>query len=200
MAEKESTGESASKAKGYFTTDQFATAISQGNDNMAATIKADIIETAQKNGKTAEEAEDSFKDSAKGKLKELFQTGNVTETQVSEAMVDYFGISEEDATEDVQYWAFQMEYPEYDLSESAVTKYYEHAEPVGIDADAYYDYYTQASKCESDLDESGNAISGSKKKKILAVIDAMDLTKAQKDALYYANGLAESTIDKAPWH
>ena len=191
--------DSTEKAKGYFTADKFAVAISQGNDTMAATIKADIIETAQKNGKTAEEAEDSFTSSAKSSIKKLFQKGGMTGTQAAKALVDYFGISEEDAAEDVQYWTFQNKYPEYDMSESAVTRYYEYAEPAGIDVSVYYDYYTQASKCESDLDKNGNAISGSKKAKILDVIDSMELTKAQKDALYYANGWAKSTIYEAPW-
>ena len=197
MLPKESDSES--KYKGYFTADKFAAAISQGNDTMAAIIKADIIEIAQKNGKTAEEAEDSFTSSAKSSIKKLFQNDGMTGTQAANALVDYFGISEEDAAEDVQYWTFQNKYPEYDMSESAVTRYYEYAEPAGIDVSVYYDYYTQASKCESDLDKNGNAISGSKKAKILDVIDSMDLTKAQKDALYYANGWAKSTIYEAPW-
>ena len=49
-------------------------------------------------------------------------------------------------------------------------------------------------------DEDGKPIRNSLKKKIMAVIDAMDLTKAQKDALYYANGWAKSEIYEAPWH
>ena len=192
--------DSASKAKGYFTAEKFAVAISQGNDTMAATIKADIVDTAMVNGKTAEEAEDSFKSSAKSSMKELFQEGGITEDQAVQALVDYFGISEEDAAEDVQYWAFQVEYPDYDLSEGAVTDYYEYAEPAGIGAAVYYEYYTKASPLESDKDEDGKPIRNSLKKKIMAVIDAMDLTKAQKDALYYANGWAKSEIYEAPWH
>ena len=198
MLPKESDS-SESKAKGYFTAEKFAVAISQGNDTMAATIKADIMDTAMKNGKTAQEAEESFKASAKSSMKKLFQEGGITQKQATNALVDYFGISKEDAAEDVQYWAFQVEYPDYDLSESAVTDYYEYAKPAGIGAAVYYEYYTKASQCESDLDKNGNAISGSKKAKILAIIDSMKLTKAQKDALYYANGWAKSTISEAPW-
>jgi len=40
----------------------------------------------------------------------------------------------------------------------------------------------------------------SKKAEKMAVIHAMDLTVAQKDALYYANGWAQSTLDDAPWY
>ena len=200
MIDSQSSGGSESKAKGYFTADKFAVAIGQGNGSMAATIKTDIIETAMANGKTEEEAEESFRSSAKSSMKEMFLEGGITKAQASKALVDHFGISKEDAKEDVQYWSFQKQYPAYDLSEAAVTKYYEYAEPAGIGADAYYEYYTKASACESDLDENGKAISGSKKAKIMDVIDAMKLTKAQKDALYYANGWAKSTINEAPWH
>ncbi len=39
-----------------------------------------------------------------------------------------------------------------------------------------------------------------KRDEILPVIDSMNISKEQKDALYRAKGYAESTIEKAPWH
>jgi hypothetical protein len=39
-----------------------------------------------------------------------------------------------------------------------------------------------------------------KKEKRMAVIDSMPITSAQKDALYYAEGWATSTLNEAPWH
>ena len=114
--------------------------------------------------------------------------------------VRYGGQTKEEARADVQYWAFQKEYPDYDLSESAVAKYYEYAEPAGIGVGVYYDYYTQASQIEGDKDADGNTISGSKKAKIMEVINSLNISNAQKDALYYANGWAKSTIYEAPWH
>lgn len=39
----------------------------------------------------------------------------------------------------------------------------------------------------------------SKKAEKLQAIDSLDLTNAQKDALYYAEGWAQSTIGQAPW-
>ena len=45
----------------------------------------------------------------------------------------------------------------------------------------------------------GKAVSGSKKAKVLAAIDAMDVSSIQKTALYYAAGYKESTLDDAPW-
>lgn len=45
----------------------------------------------------------------------------------------------------------------------------------------------------------GKTVSGSKKAKVLAAIDAMDISNVQKTALYYAAGYKESTLDDAPW-
>lgn len=38
-----------------------------------------------------------------------------------------------------------------------------------------------------------------KKEEKLAAIDGLDLTNAQKTALYYANGWAKSKLREAPW-
>lgn len=46
---------------------------------------------------------------------------------------------------------------------------------------------------------NGKTVSGSKKAKVLAAIDAMDITNIQKTALYYAAGYKQSTLDEAPW-
>ena len=46
---------------------------------------------------------------------------------------------------------------------------------------------------------NGKTVSGSKKAKVLAAIDAMDITNSQKTALYYAAGYKESTLDDAQW-
>ena len=70
----------------------------------------------------------------------------------------------------------------------------------GVSYEAYYDYYFATKDIESDKDASGKTISGSKREKVLAEINAMDLTVEQKNALYYASGYAESTLYEAPWY
>ena len=40
----------------------------------------------------------------------------------------------------------------------------------------------------------------SKKEKVMDYIDGLNLTKSQKDSLYYACGYAESTLNETPWH
>ena len=52
---------------------------------------------------------------------------------------------------------------------------------------------------KADVDANGKAVSGSKKKKVLAYIDGLALGKEQKDALYLAAGYAEKGLPEAPW-
>jgi hypothetical protein len=88
-----------------------------------------------------------------------------------------------------------------DLSEEAVTKYYEDVEPYGIGIDVYYDYSKQKSKCKgTDNNGDGKTDSGSKKAEILQVIDSLPISRSQKDVLYYLNGWSARTIYEAPWH
>lgn len=115
------------------------------------------------------------------------------------AMV-YCGSDDDAAMEKLQHWDFLADNPDYrDISQAEATKYYEYAEPNGISVSVYSDYCERASQCESDKDKNGNPISGSKKEKIMEVIDSLPITKKQKDALYYASGFSASTIYEAPW-
>lgn len=101
---------SASKAKGLFTTESFATAIVQGDSGLASVIKDDVIQTAQKNGKTAEEAAKSFNSSARNDLKEMFMAGELTETKAIQALANYCGDTLEEADERVENWKFEDEH------------------------------------------------------------------------------------------
>ena len=101
---------STSKAKGLFTTEKFVTAIAQGDEATANAAKMDIIQTAQKNGKTKDEAEKSFASSVKSEMKEQFLAGAITESQAIDTLVDYCGETHEDAEEYVGQWVFQQEY------------------------------------------------------------------------------------------
>ena len=69
----------------------------------------------------------------------------------------------------------------------------------GVEAADYLLFRTVTAGLTSDKDENGESISGSKKAKVLAAIDLMDLSDEEKDALYYASGYSESTIGEAPW-
>ena len=187
---KEETSTSTSKASGLFKADDFALAIAQGDNAMANAIKKDIIQTAQKNGKTAEEAENSFNDSASDACKELFLAGEISERQAVNALRTYCGKTEEGAMADVQYWAFKQEYPDVYADDAWFDKYYEDIADSGIRIDVYMEYRNLV-----------KGINGKdKKERRLEVIDSMPITSEQKDAMYFAEGWAESKLSEAPWH
>lgn len=74
------------------------------------------------------------------------------------------------------------------------------AKEAGVTQNVFVEYKVLTSGLTGDKDAEGNTISGSKKAKVLAAINSMDIDAATKDALYYAAGYKESTIRDAPWH
>jgi hypothetical protein len=151
--------------------------------------------------KSGYKSEDSYHSAVKKVVREHLEDGDISATEAERIIVSHGGVSEEDASVKVQYWEFTHQYPDYDLSEEAVAKYYSEVEPSGIGIEEYYDYYQQKAKCKGvDEDGDGKTDSGSKKAEILEVIDSMPITDEQKDALYFLNGWSESTLWQAPWH
>ena len=133
-------------------------------------------------------------------IREKYEEGELSDRDAKSMLAKYAGKSEEEAASKVQYWAFKQEYPDYDLSESAVTKYYSDAKPAGISVKVYYDYSTKRSKCKgTDTDGDGKTDSGSLKREVLRVIDSLPISASQKDALYFLNGWSASTLHEAPW-
>ena len=96
--------------KGFYTAEDFASEIANGDQTSANAAKVDIIQTAQKNGKTKDDAEKSFFSSAKSELKEMFLNGNLSEDQAVSALVSFCGDEREDAEESVAEWAFESEH------------------------------------------------------------------------------------------
>ena len=178
------------KASGLYTADDFAVAVAKGDASMANAVKVDIIRTAEKNGKTAEEAEKSFVSSATSACKELFLDGDINVSQAIDALVTYCGKTEDDAMADVQYWAFKQDYPDVYVDDQWFDSYYEKVADSGLPIDVYMEYRNAVSTITGD----------GKKEKRMAVINSLPITSAQKDALYLAEGWAESKLYEAPWH
>lgn len=193
LAPDEVENTSASNAKSYFTAEKFAVAIAQSNDAMAAVIKEDIIETAIKNGKTADEAEQSFKSSAKSKLKELFLAGEISEEQAVSALTNYLGLEMEDAESDVGEWTFKAEYPELD----GIVSYTQFAnwQIYGQSSGVALEILTDVAGFRKD-GTSGNVKS---QEEVAAYIDSLPISSSQKDALWCCFW-KESTLNNAPWH
>lgn len=69
----------------------------------------------------------------------------------------------------------------------------------GLTYEDYYDFYFSKRYLYADKDEDGKSISGSKKEKIVALINGMDIPDEQKDALYIASGYTEKSLKTTPW-
>ena len=128
-----------------------------------------------------------------------YRLGELSEQDLISAVMDIEGESREAAEAYIDFLDIEMENGDTSITSSDAYGYIQYAKPAGIDIKVYMEYKEKAGKCESDKDKNGNTISGSKKKKILEVIDSLPITKKQKDALYYANGWSASTIYEAPW-
>jgi hypothetical protein len=136
-------------------------------------------------------------------IKSVIQDSGASDTDMRKQLEE-IGYSGEEAQEVMDKWEATSNAKEWFGSgtERYVARAYtDYAEPAGIDRDMFLDFYREASRTSGeDLDGDGKTDSGSKKKKVLALIDGMALSATQKDALYYQQGYAESTIGDAPWH
>ncbi len=197
LTEKEPTPE---KIKGMYTDDDYLDAIIGGDGKTAEIVGKELVETDIANGKTQEEAEKSLVSSLKNNIRDEFEAGTIESAKVEKILSSYCNMTETEAKLKVRYWDFKIDYPDYNLSEETVAKYYSEVEPNGINIEVYYDYYVRQKACKSETDSNGKTISGSKKKQILNVIDSLPLTSKQKDVLYFQNNWSESTLDDAPWH
>lgn len=135
-------------------------------------------------------------------IEDAYLGGEITASRAAEMLRLYGGYSTEEAQSKVTVYELHKQYPDFDgeLSESAVASFLEVAEPVGISLDQFYDAVEFGRNTHADVDENGEAISGSKKEKILAYINGLNLTGSQKDALYFYYGYAESKLGETPWH
>lgn len=133
-------------------------------------------------------------------MKDAYLSGELSESKAISARVEYGGVEQDKAEATVSAWRFEKETGIEGASSGEVAGYYEYAMPNGITAEAYHDYYDEKTGLHADVDENGDAISGSRKVKVMALIDSLPLTPAQKDALYFAEGWAESRLYEAPWH
>ena len=136
----------------------------------------------------------SWSERAKG-----YRRGEITETELKNAVMEIEDEELSDADAYIRLLNLEMANQDYDITADIASKYFEFAEPAGIDLGIFIDFKYQIKGIEGDKDRHGNTISGSKKAKIMNIINSLPLTKAQKDALYYASGYEKSTIREAPW-
>ena len=130
-----------------------------------------------------------------------FMAGNITEARAKEMYIRYGGYTQEKAHEKVYALAFTKKHPYCEgISYSAVEKYETFCEEKGVDAEIFYDVCKFNANTQGDVDKYGESIPGSKKKKVMDYIHTLDLTRAQKNSLYYAMGWSKSELAMAPWN
>ena len=74
-------------------------------------------------------------------------------------------------------------------------------ERAGVSFDDYLKFERDVAGVSSTKDANGKDVKGqTRRDKVLAIIDGYRISRAQKDAMYYAAGYAESTLKNAPWY
>ena len=169
-------------------------------------------------GKSQEDAEDAVQKIAfrrdtghereRADLQDMYIRGEYSRDDMKRMMMDYgYSKTEESAENSLTRWDFIGE----DMSLDDVTpwqarRYFDELEDGDIDKTVYMDFVRQAEEIKADYDENGKAIAYSKMKKVMSLIDSLDLTDEQKDALARAgwdssnDGYSDKNIEKyAPW-
>ena len=122
-------------------------------------------------------------------IKWTYLDDEITAQEAKDVLIDRMGKTDAEADRRIQYWDFLRNNRDSVLTEYQVADFYEFAEPAGISAEVYERYIVGTKWIEGE---------GTKARK-MAVIDSLPLTNAQKDALYFAEGWAKSTLHEAPW-
>lgn len=133
-------------------------------------------------------------------IRKAYEEKRVSGEAVENMLMKYGGKSKDDATARREKYDFTIANPgTEDISDAAVQKYNESVASAGISGKDYYTSWQMYNRTESDYDENGKPISYSKLYKIAAYIDSLNLTNAQKDAMFCAFYTARN-LRRTPWH
>lgn len=129
-----------------------------------------------------------------------YRLGILSKSDLMNAVMDIEGEDKAGAQAYIDFLDLEKSNADIDITANEAASYFKYAEPAGISIDIYLDYKEQISGVQGDKDKNGKTISGSKKEKLLKIINSLPISKKQKDALYLENGWAESKLSEAPWH
>ena len=105
-------------------------------------------------------------------------------------LTKYFDMDSNEINATVSYWEFKNANPDIDVNIGWFEKYYSDIAHSGISLDEYVNYRNEVK------DITGE----DKKARRMDIINSLPISNAQKDALYFAEGWAESRLYEAPWH
>ena len=129
-------------------------------------------------------------------IKEVWLAGKITDDRAMEYLQELAGHDAEEAQEYITKWEFKKAHPESQMTDAKIIQYADVAKPAGISLEVYTQYVEQTKDLTNDEDEGGQ----SKQEKVWGVIHSLPISRKQKDALHYASGYKESSLDEAPWN
>lgn len=133
-------------------------------------------------------------------IKDLYLDGKLTRSRAVDMLTRYGGMTQEDAQNKIDTADFVKAHPECDgISVEAVQKYNEQAKPAGLDAGAFWEAYQFKNDARTTRDSNGKAISGQgAMDKVAAYIDGLDISSAQKSALFLCF-YSQKSLGKIRW-
>ncbi len=149
---------------------------------------------AKSGGDTDEEIKKDIASGMRTYLKRLYEKGEVSDTE-AERIMAYTGTDDPKGTR--ERWDFLLEHPEMEasrVSDNLVAAYNQRGD---INEDVFLAAWEFAKNAKGDKDSKGKTVSGSKKKKVVAYVQKLSLTRAQKKRLYELLDVG-STKD-TPW-
>lgn len=133
-------------------------------------------------------------------ITDLYLDGKLTRSRAVDMLVRYGGMTQEDAQNKIDTADFVKEHPECDgISVEAVQKYNEQAKPAGLDAGTFWEAYQFKNDARTTRDSNGKAISGQgAMDKVAAYIDGLNISSAQKSALFLCF-YSQKSLGKIRW-
>lgn len=133
-------------------------------------------------------------------IKDLYLDGKLTRSRAVDMLVRYGGMTQEDAQNKIGTADFVKAHPECDgISVEAVQKYNEQAKPAGLDAGTFWEAYQFKNDTRTTRDSNGKAISGQgAMNKVAAYIDGLNISSAQKSALFLCF-YSQKSLGKIRW-
>ena len=133
-------------------------------------------------------------------IKDLYLDGKLTRSRAVDMLVRYGGMTQEDAQNKIDTADFVKAHPECDgISVEAVQKYNEQAKPAGLDAGTFWEAYQFKNDARTTRDSNGKAISGQgAMDKVAAYIDGLNISSAQKNALFLCF-YSQKSLGKIRW-
>jgi hypothetical protein len=157
-------------------------------------------------------SEDAYNNAVKAVIKNGYASKKLSLEKAKQLLVKYHGEDITEAEALLRTLDFKKGDADTSLSDSQIKNYYlpiaiknsdqllKSPYEYGISEKTYSEYIMLKAECKGvDKNNDGKADSGSVKKEVMKVIDNLNLTKEQKDALYYDNGWAKGTLHEAPW-